>query len=181
MLFLVFFCYGDYLKWFPMLGLHSENAANLKFLPYLLDYFWHACLPVVCLSLFTLAGLAMYSRSSMLDVLNQDYMRTARAKGVPGYKVILKHGLRNAMIPILTLFSSFLPAMLGGSVLIEYLFDIPGMGRLGWSSIEQKDFPTLMALLYVEAIVVLISYLITDVLYVIVDPRINFSGRGSSA
>jgi peptide/nickel transport system permease protein len=181
MLFLVFFCYGDYFKWFPMLGLHSEDAERLAWIPYLLDYAWHAFLPVVCLSLFSLAGLAMYSRSSMLDVLNQDYIRTARAKGLSGFTVIFKHGLRNALIPILTLFSSFLPAMLGGSVLIEYLFDIPGMGRLGWSSIEQKDFPTLMALLYVEAIVVLISYLITDVLYVIADPRITFSGRGSAA
>jgi peptide/nickel transport system permease protein len=181
MLFLVFFCYGDYFKWFPMLGLHSPDAERLAWIPYLLDYAWHAFFPVVCLSLFSLAGLAMYSRSSMLDVLNQDYIRTARAKGMSGFTVIFKHGLRNAMIPILTLFSSFLPAMLGGSVLIEYLFDIPGMGRLGWSSIEQKDFPTLMALLYVEAIVVLISYLITDVLYVIADPRITFSGRGSAA
>ncbi len=181
MLCLVFFCYGDYLKIFPMLGLHSENAARLAWWPYLLDYAWHAFLPVVCLSLFTLAALAMYSRSSMLDVLNQDYIRTARAKGLPGSSVIFKHGLRNALIPILTLFSNFLPAMLGGSVLIESIFDIPGMGRLGWISIEQKDFPTLMALLYIEAIVVLISYLITDVLYVIVDPRINFSGRGNAA
>ena len=181
MLFLVFFCYGGYLKLFPMLGLHSDGAEHMTFFPYLLDYFWHALLPVVCLSLFSLAAMAMYSRSAMLDVINQDFIRTARAKGLTGSRVIVKHALRNALIPILTLFSSFLPAMLGGSVLIEAIFDIPGMGRLGFNSIQQKDFPTLMALLYIEAIIVMLSILITDLLYVVVDPRISFSARGQAA
>jgi peptide/nickel transport system permease protein len=138
-------------------------------------------LPVVCLSLFSLAAMAMYARSSVLDVINQDYVRTARAKGVSGPKVIVKHVMRNAMIPILTLFSNFLPELLGGSVLVEFLFNIPGMGRLGLTSIEQKDIPTLMALLYIEAIVTLISFLITDFLYVVVDPRISFGGKGDAA
>lgn len=181
MLCLVFFCFGDYLKWFPMLGLHSENAGNMSLLPYLRDYLSHAILPVVCLSLFSLAAVAMYSRSSILDVISQDYIRTARAKGLGEDKVIFKHALRNGLIPILTLFSSFLPAMLGGSVLIEQIFDIPGLGRLGWSSILQKDYPTLMALLYIEAIVTLISFLFTDLLYVLIDPRISFEGRGKAA
>ena len=149
MLLLLFFCYGDYFKIFPMLGLHSIGAEGFSWWHYMTDYFWHAFLPVVCLSLFSLAGMAMYSRTSMLDVIGQDYIRTARAKGVSRPKVILKHGLRNAQIPIITLFSGFLPAMLGGSVLIEVIFGIPGMGRLSWASIEQKDFPTLMALVYV--------------------------------
>jgi peptide/nickel transport system permease protein len=145
---------------------------------YLADYFWHATLPVLCLSLFSLAGLAMYSRSSMLDVIGQDFVRTARAKGVSEPRVILKHALRNGLIPIITLFSSFLPAMLGGSVLVEFLFGIPGMGRLSWSSIEQKDFPTLMALIFIDAIVVMFSILLSDLLYVLVDPRISFAGKG---
>ena len=85
------------------------------------------------------------------------------------------------MIPIITLFSNFLPAMLGGSVLIEYIFNIPGMGRLSWASIEQKDFPTLMALIYVDAIVVMLSILLTDLLYVVVDPRISFDSQGGDA
>ena len=180
MLFLVFFCYGDYLKWFPEMGLHSDGASSMAFVPWLLDYFKHAFLPVVCLSLFSLAAIAMYSRSSLLDVINQDYIRTARAKGVSGPVVIFKHALRNALIPILTLFSTFLPSMLGGAVLIEVLFNIPGIGRLGFNSIEEKDFPTFMALLYIEALVTLASFLITDFLYVLVDPRINFEGRGGS-
>ena len=181
MLFLVFLCYGDYLKWFPALGLHSDNAQKMSFLAYTLDYAHHAFLPIVCLSLFSMAAIAMYSRSALLDVINQDYIRTARAKGLSPSKVILKHAMRNSLIPILTLFSSFLPTMLGGAVLIESLFGIPGLGGLGWSSILQKDYPTLMALLYVEAIVTLLSFLATDILYVLVDPRISFGGRGKAA
>lgn len=180
MLFLMSVCYGKPFKWFPTLGLHSEGAAALDWGPYLADYAWHATLPVVCLSLFSLAGLAMYSRSSMLEVIGQDFIRTARAKGVAESRVILKHALRNGMIPIITLFSSFLPAMLGGSVLVEFLFGIPGMGRLSWGSIEQKDFPTLMGLIYIDAIVVMLSILLSDLLYVLVDPRISFSGKGEA-
>lgn len=177
MLFLLFLCYGDYLKVFPMAALHSYEADEMGWGAWLLDYIWHAFLPVVCLSLFSLAAMAMYSRSAMLDVIGQDYVRTARAKGVPERKVILKHVLRNGLIPILTLFANFLPAMLGGSVLIEYLFNIPGMGRLSFNSIEQQDFPTLMALVYIDAIVVMVSILVTDLLYVLVDPRISYGRR----
>jgi peptide/nickel transport system permease protein len=117
----------------------------------------------------------MYSRSAMLDVIHQDYVRTARAKGLSPLVVVLKHVVRNGLIPIITLFSSFLPAMLGGSVLVEFLFNIQGLGLLSFVSIEQKDFPTLMALIYVDAIVVLLSILLSDVLYVLADPRISFA------
>jgi peptide/nickel transport system permease protein len=181
MMFLLFFCYGEYYKIFPMSRLHSEGAENFGHLEYLWDYLWHATLPVVCLSLFSLAVMAMYARTSMLDAINQDYIRTARAKGLSNFKVIFKHALRNSLIPVITLFANFLPAMLGGSVLVEYLFDIPGMGRLSFTSIQQKDFPTLMALIYIDAIVVLCSILLVDLLYVLVDPRITFEGRGKAA
>jgi peptide/nickel transport system permease protein len=177
MLFLLFLCYGDYVKLFPMDGLHSDAADTFGFIHYWLDYVWHIILPVACLSLFSLAGMAMYSRTSMLDVIGQDYIRTARAKGLPEDTVIMKHALRNSLIPILTLFSNLLPAMLGGSVLIEYLFGIPGMGTLSWESIEQKDFPTLMAVIYIDAIIVMLSILLTDILYVFVDPRISFESQ----
>jgi peptide/nickel transport system permease protein len=178
MLLLLFLCYGSYLKWFPMDRLHSQNAEQMDLFSYMGDYLWHCILPVACLSLFSLAAMAMYSRSSMLDVFGQDYIRTARAKGLSNFSVVYKHGLRNALIPVLTLFADFLPALLGGSVLIEYIFGIPGMGRLGWESILSKDVPTLMALIYVQAIVVLFSFLLTDLLYVFVDPRISFEGQG---
>jgi ABC-type dipeptide/oligopeptide/nickel transport system permease component len=180
MLFLLFFCYGDYLKWFPMERLHSPGAERFGFGEYVLDYLWHAILPVVCLSLFSVAALAMYGRNAMLDVLDQDYIRTARAKGLPARTVILRHAVRNGLIPFITLFASFIPGLLGGSVLIEYLFNIPGMGRLFFVSILQKDFPTLMALIYIDAIVVMLSILMTDLMYVFADPRISFEGRGGS-
>jgi peptide/nickel transport system permease protein len=181
MIALLLFCYGGWVKWFPMSGLHSPSADELTWGAWLFDYARHAFLPVMCLSIFSLAGMAMYARSSMIDVISEDYIRTARAKGVPERTVIWKHALRNALIPVITLFADFLPAMLGGSVLVEVLFSIPGMGRLSWSSIEQKDYPTLMALVYVDAIVVLLSILLSDVLYYFVDPRINLDASDDVA
>ncbi|HEX4129891.1 MAG TPA: ABC transporter permease subunit [Pirellulales bacterium] len=178
MILLLLFCYGEHFQWFPMSGLHSQAADEMGWGAWLLDYGWHAFLPIVCLSLFSLAGLAMYARASMLDVISADYVRTARAKGVPEHTVICSHALRNALIPVITLFADFLPAMLGGSVLVEVLFSIPGMGRLSWSSLEQKDYPTLMALVYIDAIVVLVSILLSDLLYHVVDPRITLEATG---
>ena len=174
---LKYLCYEGSLEAFPMMGLESDNAQRMSFFPWLADYLWHAALPVTCLSLFSLATMAMYSRSSMLDVLNQDYIRTARAKGVSEWLVIFKHAFRNSLIPIITLFANFLPAMLGGSVLIEVLFNIRGMGYLSVQSIFQKDVPTLMGILYIDAIIVMLSMLLSDLLYVAVDPRISFEAR----
>jgi len=174
MVLLTFFCYGTFSKIFPMYGLHAEGSESWSFASRVADYAWHATLPVVCLTVNSLAGLAMFGRSSMLDVVNQDYVRTARAKGLSAPVVILKHALRNAMIPVITLFSTFIPAMLGGSVIVEVLFGIPGMGRLSFSSIEAKDYNTMMALIYIDAIIVMLSILLSDLLYVLVDPRISF-------
>lgn len=181
MIFLVIFCYGQPFAIFPMQGLHTQGSESWSLGARLLDYLWHIALPVVCLSLFGLAALAMYSRTAMLDVIGQDYIRTARAKGLSEKVVILKHALRNSLIPILTLFANFLPAMLGGSVLIERLFGIPGMGYLSFDSILNKDIPTLMALIYIQAILVMLSILLTDILYVLVDPRISFERQGKTA
>jgi peptide/nickel transport system permease protein len=175
MLFLTFFCFGTFLKWFPMYGLHAENHETLSWVRAALDYLWHIAGPLLCLTLTQMANLAMFARSSMLDVVNQDYIRTARAKGLSGRTVTLRHALRNALIPIITLFSNFIPALLGGSVIIEYLFGIPGMGRLSYDSIQNKDYNTVMALIYLDAIIVMLSILLSDFLYVVVDPRISFS------
>jgi peptide/nickel transport system permease protein len=177
MMFLLFFAFGDYLKWFPMERLHSRDADEYSYFGYVLDYLWHATGPVLCLSVFSLAGLAMYGRGAMLDVLGQDYIRTARAKGLSGPTVVFKHALRNGMIPIITLFATFIPALLSGSVLVEYLFGINGLGQLSFVSIRLQDFPTLMALIYIDAIVVMLSILLSDILYVLVDPRITFEGK----
>lgn len=181
MLCLTFLCYGNFLKCFPMYGLHQEGYEQFSSLGALGDYLWHATLPVLCLSLGGIASLAMFARSSMLDVVNQDFVRTAKAKGLGEARVILKHALRNAMIPVVTLFSSFIPSLLGGSVIVEVLFGIPGMGRLSFESIEAKDYNTMMALIYIEAIVVMLSILLSDMLYVLVDPRISFSQAEGNA
>lgn len=181
MLFLTFFCFGTFLKMFPMYGLHSEGYETFGPARLTLDYFWHIAGPLLCLSLTQIASLAMFGRSSMLDVVNQDYIRTARAKGLEGRTVILRHALRNALIPIITLFSNFIPALLGGSVIIEYLFGIPGMGRLSYDSIQAKDYNTVMAIIYLDAIIVMLSILLSDLLYVLVDPRISFSKADGGA
>lgn len=185
---LVFFCYGDFYYWwgddhkmkfFPMMGLHSPGAENFSTWKWTLDYLWHIFLPTTCLSLFSLASVAMYARGSMLDVLGQDYIRTARSVGVDSFTVVVKHTFRNSMITVITLFGGLLPAMLGGSVLVEYIFGIPGMGKLALNATENKDVPTLMAIIYLDAIVVMISILITDLLYVFADPRISFGSQES--
>ena len=174
MVLLTFLCFGIFLKIFPMYGLHSEGYEGYSWAGQWIDYLWHLALPVTCLTLASIASLAMFGRSSMLDIVNQDYIRTARAKGLSERAVILKHALRNAMIPVITLFSTFIPAMLGGSVIIEVLFGIPGMGRLSFMSIEAKDYNMMMALIYIDAIIVMLSILLSDLLYVLVDPRISF-------
>jgi peptide/nickel transport system permease protein len=146
-----------------------------------MDYVWHIIGPLLCLSLYQMASLAMFGRSSMLDVVNQDYIRTARAKGLDGRTVIMKHAMRNALIPVITLFSNFIPALLGGSVIVEYLFGIPGMGRLSYDAIQAKDYNSVMAIIYLDAIIVMLSILLSDMLYVLVDPRISFSKADGGA
>lgn len=169
-----FLCSTLFLDLFPLSGLHSTGYEKWGFLDQALDYLWHITLPVVCLSVFHLAGTAMYTRSSILDVMNQDYVRTARAKGLKESTVIWKHIFRNGLIPILTLFSYFLPHLVGGSIIVEMLFDIKGMGMLSLEAIHNYDYTTLLAVLYISAVLTLVSFLITDILYAIVDPRVSF-------
>ena len=170
-----FLCSSKYFNIFPLMGLHSDGYEEFTFIQRFMDYLFHIAMPVLCLSIFHLAALAMYSRTSMLDAINQDYIRTARAKGLSERKVIFKHALRNSLIPIITLFAGFIPGLLGGSIIVESIFHVPGMGRLSVESIFNKDFTTLMAIVYINAIVVMISILISDILYALVDPRITFS------
>jgi peptide/nickel transport system permease protein len=173
-LFQYFFCNVETFKLFPVGGIHSEGYKEMGLIAYLVDYLWHVTLPVICLSVFTLAALAMYSRTGMLQEIRQDYIRTARAKGLDEKKVIFKHLLRNGLIPIITLFAGILPVLLGGSVLIETIFSIPGMGRLGFDSVNMKDLTTLMALTVLSGVLVMLGILLSDILYVLVDPRISF-------
>ncbi|MEX0912542.1 MAG: ABC transporter permease [Gemmatimonadota bacterium] len=137
------------------------------------DRFMHMAMPALALGIGSAAGIARYMRGSMLEVIHQDYIRTARAKGLSERTVIFKHALRNALIPIVTLLGLYLPYLLSGSVLIETIFAWPGMGRLIVDSIFQRDYPLVMATSFIAAALVVLGNLIADVLYAVVDPRIR--------
>lgn len=175
-LLIVFLAGGDYLNWFPLGGILSYGAEGLPWWNGIANVAWHLVLPVVCLTYGGFAFLARFARASMLEVIRQDYIRTARAKGLAEWRVLAQHALRNAMIPLVTLMGTLLPALLGGSVIIEQIFAIPGMGRLGFEAVLSRDYPTIMAIATIDAVLTLISLLLSDLLYVWVDPRITFEG-----
>jgi peptide/nickel transport system permease protein len=137
------------------------------------DRLLHLLLPAVALGLGSAAGVARYMRGSMLEVIHQDFIRTARAKGLSERTVVFKHALRNAMIPIITLLGLYLPFLLSGAVLIETIFAWPGMGRLIVESIFKRDYPLVMATSFVIAAIVVLGNLLSDLLYAVVDPRIR--------
>jgi peptide/nickel transport system permease protein len=176
---IVFICGGDFLYLFPPGGLSSiDYALDWPLWERIKDQSWHLFLPVVLLSYDGFAGLSRYMRASMLEVLGQDYVQVARAKGLPERVVILKHVLRNSLIPLVTILASILPGIVGGSVIIETIFSIPGLGQLGYESVLARDYPTVMALFTVSAVLTLIGILVSDLLLSAVDPRIAFGRRG---
>jgi peptide/nickel transport system permease protein len=175
---LVFICGGDFLYLFPPGGLSSiDYDPTWPFWKRFKDQTWHLFLPVVLLSYGGFAGLSRYMRASMIEVLEQDYVQVARAKGLPERVVVLKHALRNSLIPLVTMLASLLPALIGGSVIIETIFSIPGLGQLGYESVRARDYATVMALYSVSAVLTLIGILISDLLLSVVDPRIAFGRR----
>lgn len=138
-----------------------------------IDNLYHLVMPATILSIDLMAGTARYARTAMLEVLHSDYMKTARAKGLAEYVVINRHAFRNALLPLITITSLRLPFLFGGAIIIEFMFAWPGMGRLAIRSIEARDYMTLMGLTLVVAVVVLISNLLSDILYALTDPRIR--------
>jgi peptide/nickel transport system permease protein len=175
---IVFICGGDFYYLFPPGGLESiDFSGNWPIWRKLQDRAWHIFLPVVLLSYDGFAGLSRYMRASMLEVLAQDYVQVARAKGLSEKRVIFKHVLRNSLIPQVTILASILPGLIGGSVIIETIFSIPGLGQLGFESVLARDYPTVLALFTVSALLTLIGILISDLLLAAVDPRIVFGRR----
>lgn len=168
---------GEYWDIFPIYGIQSANADSYTSIQKVTDFLWHITLPVVCLSYADLASLSRYQKGSLLEVLRDNYVRTARSKGLKESKVILKHVLRNSLIPIITIVSAILPAMIGGSVIIESIFSIPGIGQLGFEAILSRDYPLIMAIATISAFLTLIGILIADIIYVLIDPRITFEGK----
>jgi peptide/nickel transport system permease protein len=158
---------------FPASQMTSVGYEFLSPTEQVTDRFMHMIMPALALGVGGAAGIARYMRGSMLEVIHQDYIRTARAKGLSERAVIFKHALRNALIPIVTLLGLYLPYLLSGSVLIETIFAWPGMGRLIVDSIFQRDYPLVMATSFIAAGLVVLGNLIADVLYAVVDPRIR--------
>jgi peptide/nickel transport system permease protein len=162
------------LDWFPVAGRESAGF-NFSTFEAFLDHIWHLVLPAGVLSIALFAGWSRYVRSSMIEVSKQDYIRTARAKGVPALQVLMRHGLRNAIIPFITVVAINFGALVGGATVTEGIFNWHGMGTLFLSSLSVRDYPVLMAILLLSGIVVVLSNLIADILYAVVDPRIRYS------
>jgi peptide/nickel transport system permease protein len=171
---ILFVAGGDYLNLLPMYGANSINASEMSLPAWLWDRVLHMILPVIWLTYVSLASISRFTRVSMLEVLGQDYLRTARAKGLPERRVVYVQALRNALIPIVTVFAMELPGIIGGTVIIEYIFTLPGMGQLMFQSIEAKDEFVIMGIVTIAAVVTLLGYLLADILYVLVDPRIRY-------
>lgn len=164
------------IKWgiLPISGLHSINADEMTAMQRVLDTAKHLVLPV-CVSAFGgLAGFSRYVRNEMLEVLSQDYIRTARAKGLPEHIVIRKHALRNALIPVITLLGLSLPDLIGGSFIFETIFAYPGMGRLGFEAVMSRDYPLIMGVGVLAAFLTLLGNLLADIAYAYADPRIRY-------
>jgi microcin C transport system permease protein len=175
---------SEYLKWFPTSGLYEVQAAHMPFLPhwfnhsfqrgYLLDVIWHLILPVVCLSYGGSAFLTKLTRGSMLENLGADYTRTARAKGLSENVILYRHVLRNSTLALITVAAGILPSLLGGSVVVEWIFSIPGMGQLSVSAVQSRDREVVLAVTLIGGVVSLASQLVRDILYALADPRVSY-------
>ena len=174
MLLIVFLGGGRFLDWFPITQLNSIGANSWPWPQWLADRIWHLVLPVFCLTYAGLAGLSRFARAGMVDVIRQDYIRTARAYGFSEKTIIFKYAMRNSLIPIITLLATLLPELIAGSVIIESIFSIPGMGRLGYEALLSRDYPLIMGVLSVSAFLTLLGLILSDIFYALVDPRIKF-------
>ncbi|MFA6242331.1 MAG: ABC transporter permease [Candidatus Hydrogenedentales bacterium] len=174
MLLIYFFGGGQFLSWFPTYGLNSLGADQMSWGQWLIDRAWHLVLPVVCLTYWDFAIVSRFARAGMVDVIRQDYIRTARAYGFSERVVIFKYAMRNSLIPILTLVGALIPALIGGSVIIEQIFSIPGMGRLSFEAVLGRDYPLVMGVLTISALLTLFGLIVSDILYALTDPRIKF-------
>jgi peptide/nickel transport system permease protein len=167
------YLFGVKLGWLPISGLHSLEGARLTGLPWLWDTARHLVLPLGVATFGSLAGLSRYTRSTMLEVMGQDYIVTARAKGLSERVVIWRHGLRNALLPIITLLGFSVPGLIGGSVIFETIFAIPGMGQLFYQGVMSRDYPLVMGILVIGAFLTLAGNLLADLAYAVADPRIR--------
>lgn len=160
-------------NWFPISGLHSINYDNLDTWGKLKDSVSHLFMPVIIPSVTGLAGITLFVKNGMLDVLFQDYITTARSKGLSEHKVIYTHALRNALLPLITIVGLSIPGLIGGSVIAETIFAIPGMGKLFYDAVLMRDFPVIMGILTIGSALTLIGNMLADVAYAWADPRVR--------
>ncbi len=165
--------FGEHLQLLPISGLRSIDFESLSPTGKLLDLAAHLTLPIATSVVTGLAGMSRYVRSSMLEVLRQDYVQTARSKGLSERTVLLRHAMRNALLPVVTLLGLSLPGLIGGSVIAETIFAIPGMGRLFFTAVMSRDYPVVMGITLFGAVLTLFGNLLADLLYVAVDPRLR--------
>jgi len=171
--------FGVQLGWLPISGLRSPTWEYLAFWAQQWDFAAHLVLPILVATFGGLAGFSRYMRQSMLEVVRQDYIQSARAKGLAESVVIAKHALRNALLPIVTVLGLSLPGLIGGSVIVESIFAIPGMGQLMVQAVFERDYPVIMGNLVIVATLTLLANLIADLTYSLVDPRIRVAARRS--
>jgi peptide/nickel transport system permease protein len=157
----------------PITGLETNLPPDAGYWSQLADTAWRSVLPVFCLSFGSFAFLSRITRTSLLEVIRQDYVRTARAKGLSEFDVIVYHVLRNGLITLITVFVGMLPGLIGGSILVEYLFNIHGMGTLSIDALSSRDYPLLMTLFAMSGVLTLIAILVTDIFYALADPTIR--------
>ncbi len=172
---LLMILFGVQLGWLPISGIRSLNYEYLPAGKAFVDLIRHLIMPVLLSAFGGLAGFSRYMRANMLEVIRQDYITTARAKGLSERVVIYKHALRNAMLPVVTILGLSVPGLIGGSVIFETIFAIPGMGQLFYMAVMSRDYPTIMGILFIGALLTLLGNLLADVSYALVDPRIRVS------
>ena len=162
------------LQWLPLYGMTSDNYESLSLMGKSWDIFLHAFMPIVCFTYGSLAYYSRFIRANMQEVVRQDYIRTAKAKGVSPRTVIWRHAFRNTLIPLVTLIGLTLPSLLSGAVILEQIFTWPGMGRLYFEAIGRRDYDTIMGLTLMFSILTLLGQLLADLLYAVVDPRVTY-------
>jgi len=171
---LLIILFGVKLKILPFYGMESMHAGDVGFFARIGDRILHMILPTFCLTYGSLAFLSRFVRGSTLEVIRQDYIRTAWAKGLDEKNIVYKHVFKNTLIPMLTLLGILLPTLISGSVILEYIFSWPGIGALFFDAVLSRDYPTVMGLSFISAVLVLLSTLIADILYAWADPRITY-------
>jgi microcin C transport system permease protein len=177
-LLIVLFAGGSFLDWFPLRGLVSDNWDQLSWPAKIVDYFWHLTLPLLALMIGAFAGLTMLTKNSFLEEINKQYVMTARAKGLNERRVLYGHVFRNGMLIIIAGFpGAFVGILFSGALMIEIIFSLDGLGLLGFEAALKRDYPVMFASLYVFGLLGLVMQLISDMMYVVIDPRIDFETR----